>query len=193
MGSINIHLAIGQKYLEKNKNIDKKEFLKGIIEVDLTDNKKKTHYTGFNNKNNLLLWAKERVLLNKFLEKENIESDYQKGIFIHLITDYLFFNKLLDENYLKNISYDIFVQDLYYSYDILDEYLEKKYKIDYMEFKEKIEENKKKYKSTNKIIQEVGKNILFLKDLEDFIEYVANINLDKYKNKIIYNGKNIFP
>lgn len=193
MASFNIHLAIGQRYIEKNGFLDEKEFLRGIIEVDLTDNKKKTHYTGFNNQNNLLLWAKERVLLNKYLEKENINTDYQKGVFIHLITDYLFFNKFFNDNYYKNISYREFCKNLYYSYDNIDEYLERKYKIDYMEFIEEIKLNKAKYRNINKVYNKIGKSIISIKEIDSFIEYVSDINLEKYKDKIIECGKNIFP
>lgn len=46
MASLNVHLAIGKLYLEKNKNIsNEEEYYKGIIAPDLVEDKNKSHYT----------------------------------------------------------------------------------------------------------------------------------------------------
>ena len=97
MASFNIHLAVGKRYIEKNSNINNiEEFYKGIIDPDLAINKKVSHYSGKQNKSNILEYLANKVLLNEFLSKETIDTDYQKGIFIHLITDYLFFNNFFE-------------------------------------------------------------------------------------------------
>ena len=194
MASFNIHLAVGKRYIEKTKIIkDEKEFYKGIIEPDLVNDKKISHYTGIQDKNDLFSYLSQKVQLNEYLKNESINSDYQKGVFLHLITDYLFFNNFFDYNYLSKISYSEFCKDLYYSYDITNDYLEEKYKIDYTEFLNQIKNNIEKDKKEKNTFNEIRINILPLDNLDNFIEYVSNINLEEYKNKIIKNDKNILP
>ena len=109
-----------------------------------------------------------------------------------MITDYLFYNKFFDINFLKNISFGDFFNNLYYSYDITDEYLKDKYKIDCTDILQQIEVYKND-KRTNNNIDEVKTNILPQSKLNDFIEYVSNISLEDYKNKIIHVHKNVIP
>jgi len=82
-----IHLAIGQEYIRRyNGDIkDKEEFLKGIVAPDGTNNNKKAHYG-----------EKDLIeSLKNFLEqnKEQLSTDYIKGYFLHLFTDYIFYGK----------------------------------------------------------------------------------------------------
>ena len=195
MASFNIHLAVGKRYYEKNKSVIKikKEFYKGIIAPDLVEDKKISHYTEKQSKNDVPDYLSKKVQLNKYLKSENIDTDYQKGVFLHLITDYLFFNYFFNMNYLKNISYENFCKDLYYSYDITDEYLENKYKIDYTEFSEQINKNIEKNKREKNTLDEMRTNILEFNKMDVFIEYVSNIDLENYKNKVIENNCNVLP
>ncbi len=194
MASFNIHLAVGKRYIEKNKQIkNKKEFYKGIIAPDLVEDKKISHYTGEQNKKDVLDYLSKKVQLNKYVKSENFDSDYQKGVFLHLITDYLFFNNFFEMNYLKNISYEDFCKDLYYSYDITNEYLESKYKIDCTDFSEQINKNIEKDKKEKNTSDEIRTNILEFYKIDDFIEYVSSIDLENYKNKIIENNSNVLP
>lgn len=195
MASFNIHLAIGIRYLEKTKSIqNEKDFFKGIIAPDLVYDKKVSHYTGIFDKQDLLKYLSKKVQLNEYLKNENIDSDYSKGVFLHLITDYLFFNNFIDYTYLSTTPYSEFCKDLYYSYYITNEYLENKYKIDYSEFIAEMNNTiEKDKKEKNTIDNEIKKNILPLVELDNFIEYVSNIDLENYKNKIIINDCNILP
>ena len=69
----------------------------------------------------------QKVRLNEFAKNEKLDSDYQYGVFLHLATDFMFFNDLLDSNYIENSTHDDFTQDLYYSYNLTNSYLEEKY------------------------------------------------------------------
>lgn len=185
MASFNIHLAIGKRYVEKFGTIkDEKEFYKGIIEPDLADKKEQSHYSGKQDKTKLLEYLENKVQLKEYLKNNNIDSDYEKGVVLHLITDYIFFNEFFDKNYLNNISYEDFCKDLYYSYGITNEYLENKYKIDYEDFIEKIKNNISKDSKEKNINSEIRRNILEISKLDKFIEDVSNISLEEYKNKI---------
>ncbi len=194
MASFNIHLAIGKRYIEKSQNVkDRDKFYKGIIDPDLVDDKKTSHYTGIQSKSNLFEYLENKVKLIKYLKNNDINSDYQKGIFLHLITDYLFFNNFFDNDYLETTSYEEFCKDLYYSYEITNQYIEEKYKICYANFETEINNNIKKDKKEKNIGQEKRKNLLPVDKLDKFIEYVSNISLEKYKNKILQNNTNVLP
>lgn len=82
-----IHLATGEEYIRKYENDikQKQEFLRGIVDPDKTNDNRKAHYG-----------EKDTVdCLKNFLDKnkENLDSDYIKGYFLHLFTDYIFYGK----------------------------------------------------------------------------------------------------
>lgn len=55
----------------------------------------------------------------KFLDKNNLDSDYNKGYLLHLIIDYLFYNRFLNE----------FSEELYCDYNKLNKFLIERYHI----------------------------------------------------------------
>lgn len=195
MPSFSIHLAIGKRYIEKNNGLikDINDFFKGIIEPDLVENKYVSHYTVCVSTSNLLQCIENKVHLEKFLKNEKINTDYQKGVFLHLLTDYLFFNNFFDKEYISNVSYDIFCKDLYYSYNSLNNYVDTKYDLDYSEFIDVINKNIEENNKKRHLTYEEGNNILLPDKLDDFIEYVSNIDLIKYSNKIMDANKNVLP
>ena len=186
MPSFYIHLAVGKRYNDKNKLLDSDSFYKGIVDPDLASNKDLSHYTGERVDKTLKTYLKSKVVLKDYLLKNNISSDYDKGVFIHLITDYLFFNEFFPFDYITNTSYDDFVNDLYYSYDSTNDYLLEKYNLDISFIKDIIESNiADSRKSKNIVNKKPAKNILSISELNHFIEYVSDINLEEYKNKIL--------
>ena len=104
-----IHLAIGRENANNNGIKNEEEFLRGIITPDLLD-KKESHYGESSSKPDL----------QKFSESNSLENEYNQGYLLHLITDYLFYNK-----YLKGFS-----EELYHDYNKLNEYLIKKYNVE---------------------------------------------------------------
>lgn len=145
-----IHIATAQEYLKKN-NIKEgtDEFINGVIAPDLTKVKSETHYGEKPSKTNI----------KKFLMSNNINTSYQKGFFLHLITDYLFYNKYLDY-YTK--------EQLHHEYDLLNDYLIEKYNV---EIPEQVK---------NQVYSEQGVPKILTKQLvEKVIEEVSNINLEQ--------------
>ena len=135
MASFGIHLAIGKRYCEKVGITDGvKDIYRGIIAPDLVENKVASHYGGAQIRGDLANNLPNKVLLTNFLTNEDIDTDYQKGVFLHLITDYLFFNDFFDKEFIACVSCLKFCEDLYYSYDLLDKYLIEKYSLDYSDF-----------------------------------------------------------
>ena len=106
-----IHLAVGKEYAKKNEIKNIEEFEKGIIAPDLIskEDKQASHY-GPNS---------SQPDLNKFLKANGILTEYNEGYFLHLLTDFLFYNKFLKE-------WDPLI---YKDYNKLNEKLIKKYDI----------------------------------------------------------------
>lgn len=94
-----IHLAIGEEYIRKYKGDikEKEEFLKGIVAPDRTDNNLKAHYGEKDSVESL-----KNFLINN---KEKLDTDYIKGYFLHLFTDYIFYGKYFARGHYYN-DYD---------------------------------------------------------------------------------------
>lgn len=192
MPSFNIHLAIGKLYSKRNTINDLESFYIGIIAPDLVEDKTRSHYTGNGNKEDLLSYLKTKVQLSLFLKENKIESDYMKGVFFHLVTDYLFFNYFFDNEYINTLFYDDFIKNLYYSYDCANTHLRSKYGIDPSMFKSETYIKIMKVKTERKVLtNEIGVvNILDQGKLDEFIEMVSNINVDDYCKKIMEHSGN---
>lgn len=106
-----IHLSVANRYIEKHPEEikDHNKFIEGVISPDGVTDKSITHYGPKSSKVNLKL----------FLESNEINDDFNKGYFLHLVTDYLFYNRFLD----------YFSKDIYNDYDILNKTLEEKYNV----------------------------------------------------------------
>lgn len=192
MPGFNIHLAIGKRYIEKQKNkkdVIKNEnsFYNGLVAPDLVTDKKISHYTTETNKNNLEKYLLGKVRLDLYLKDNKVETDFEKGVFLHLLTDYLFFNEFFEKEFIKNIDYQDFVRDLYYSYEMTNEYLNKKYNIDFSIFCDRLEKNIRKNKKEKKLEDSdlKEKKLIFSeKDLDEFIEKISSINIKELENEI---------
>lgn len=192
MPGFNIHLAIGKRNIEKQKNkkdVIKNEnsFYNGLVAPDLVNDKKISHYTTETNKNNLEKYLLGKVRLDLYLKDNKVETDFEKGVFLHLLTDYLFFNEFFEKEFIKNIDYQDFVRDLYYSYEMTNEYLNKKYNIDFSIFGDRLEKNIRKNKKEKKLEDSdlKEKKLIFSeKDLDEFIEKISSINIKELENEI---------
>lgn len=155
-----IHLAVAEKYIKKNPNDIENydEFIAGVIFPDSVSDKSLTHYGPKSSK----------VNLKAFLDENNIESSYNKGYFLHLVTDYIFYNKFI-EYYSK---------DIYNDYDILNKDLMKRFNV-------KLPEEVK-----DKVFFKEGKTkILDLDSTIKFIEGVAQYNLIDIKKRVLDNDE----
>lgn len=183
MASFQIHLMIGKKYLQKNSSILKKEeFYQGVIAPDLEKDKSKSHYSGPLDKNNLCEYLKNKVNLKDYLKENQIDTDYQKGVFLHLITDFLFYNEFFEKSYLRSVTYEKFVKDMYYSYDLMNDWIGQEWKVGLpVNMIRQINEDIEKSKNEKNSIGYIGQNILPIEKLEKWMEDVSSICLEEYK------------
>lgn len=82
-----IHLAVSKVYSNKNKIGDVESFERGIIAPDLAKDKAKSHY-GPNS---------SAPDLDRYLKERGITNEFDEAYFLHLMTDYLFYNRFLKE------------------------------------------------------------------------------------------------
>lgn len=154
-----IHIAIAQEYLRKKGKEYNEDFIKGSVYPDLTNKKFETHYgksPAFTN-------------LKEFILKNEINTQLNKGKFLHLITDYLFYNY-----YLEKMS----KEHIYNDYDISNKNLIERYNV--------------------KLIKEIQDAVNF-KDgemqlltyslLYKMIDEISDLDLDKVKLEALNNDK----
>lgn len=189
MASFNIHIAVGSLYQKNNKIKNKLDFFNGIVEPDMVEDKTLTHFSGEIIENSIIRSLECKVNLVEFLDNYNISSDYNKGWFLHLVTDYLFYNYFLDKDYLKSVTHKEFSRDIYHSYDDVNDYLINKYQLVYPSAEVEHYINKNRDSLTNG----EHKNILPFEKLDEFILKVAKINLENYVLKIKKSGCNVVP
>ena len=155
-----IHLSVAEEYLRKHpkERINYNEFIEGVIFPDSVTDKSLTHYGKRSSFTNLY----------KFLQDKKLDSGFNRGYFLHLITDYLFYNRYVE----------VFSKDMYNDYDILNKILIEKYNVNlpkkikqYVFFKDEVENLK----------------ILSLPLVETFIEDVSNMQIDDIANKVNEN------
>jgi len=162
MASYVIHIVVAEEYLRKNKvpkeNHD--EFIEGVIYPDSVTDKSQTHYGKNSSETNLL----------EFLQANEITTSFNRGYFLHLLTDYLFYNK-----YLEYASQ----RELYNDYDILNEILIPKYHLKLPEKIEKYAFIKPEYGSQLKILS--------VDMIEDLVNKISQKNLDVIAKEVKEN------
>lgn len=155
-----IHLAVAEEYMKNHKNQinDYDKFIEGVIYPDDVTNKSITHYGEKTSK----------VHLKDFVEERVIDNCFEKGHFLHLITDYLFYNKFLE----------YFSKDIYDDYDKSNEYLIKKYGV-------KIPANIK-----NKVFYKKGSTKVFtIESICEFIEKISKYDIENIKEEVLKDNK----
>lgn len=152
-----IHIAIGQEYLKKQNKNYSEEFIKGTIAPDFTDDKSKTHYGK----------SPRYTNLKKFLDNNKIDTDFNKGFFLHLITDYLFYNYYIESTGKSG---------LYNDYDITNKNLIEKYNVILLDnVKDKV------------FFKEGTPEILTLELSCKIIDEISNVDLEKIKEEVNQN------
>ena len=172
MPSFGVHLAIANKYLEKN-NDNKEEFIKGTISIDLAEDKEKSHFADTTlPKTDLKKFISGRVILKDYIKENSINNSYERGGFLHILTDYYFYTSFFDDIDLNFTSYEVFKTTLYNDYALVNEHLKERYSIEF------IEEIK------NFDLTKEGSPILLKIDiLDEFIDRMSNLNLDDLYNE----------
>ena len=152
-----VHIATTQEYLRKHNKEIKDDFIYGSICPDFTTNKSETHYGK----------SPAYTNLKKFLEENEIDTDINQGRFLHLVTDYLFYNTYIDR---------IEKPQIYNDYDYTNRDIIEKYNVVLPEIvKDKV------------FFKEGTPKILTLELAYKVIEEVSNLSLEKIKKEVLAN------
>lgn len=156
-----IHLSVANEYIRKYpKEIDDySKYIEGVIFPDSVIDKSLTHYGEKSSK----------VNLRKFLSENEINNDYNKGYFMHLVTDYVFYNKFLE----------CYSKDIYNDYDILNKRLQKRFNVEIPDY------------IKNRVFYKEGETkILNLEKVVKFIDTVSEYKLSYIQERVLNNDKN---
>ncbi len=151
-----IRLAVAEEFIRKHPNYikDYNSFIDGIIYPDNVSDKSLTHYGPLSS----------QVHLDKYFEERDILTDFDKGYFLHLVTDYLFYNK-----FLKIFNKEVMHND----YDLTNREIENRFNV--------IVPDSVK----DCVFYEEGTpRILNIDETIDFIEEVAKYNLEEIKEAV---------
>ncbi|MBO5371590.1 MAG: hypothetical protein J6A75_02605 [Lachnospiraceae bacterium] len=148
MPSYTIHLAVAKKYLEHHKEEDENAFYQGVIAPDLKE-KPASHFGK----------SSSRPDLKAYKEIVGLNSSYDRGYYLHLLTDKLFYRKYLAEGE--------FSKEIYNDYDKINRSIIEAYQL-------KIPDEVK-----NKIFFMPGEPKIIRKDIMKFIDWVGEMDLEK--------------
>jgi len=152
-----IHIAIAQEYLKKHHIPFSEDFILGSISPDFSDEKSKTHYGK----------SPAYTNLGNYLKEITPNTDFEQGYFLHLVTDYLFYNYYL-ETFRK--------PQIYYDYDFTNEFLIKKYNVNLQdEVKDKV------------FFKSGAPEILTLPLACKIIDEISELDLEEIKKEVINN------
>ena len=157
-----IHLAVAEEYLRKQKKVKENynDFIEGVIYPDSVTDKSLTHYGQKSSLANLY----------NFLKENDLKDSFKRGYFLHLLTDYLFYNKYLDRC----------SKDIYNDYDILNRELIEKYKV-------KLPEKIKKYVFFKDNLDGLQLKILTYVLSCKLIDDISNMQLDDIAKDVLEN------
>ena len=168
------HLAIAKRYMEKHAGIKKpRDFYDGNVLPDLAKgkDKEKSHYGNRSEQFDLRKRHREKVNPNKFLEENKLDSDMNRGIYLHLLTDYEFYCNFADFGFEE-------LKDFYYTTRYYREYIKDKYGVSLaltsyqQEFTDMwnvwVKHDDERWGGNY-----VGKLIFTLEELDDFIERIT--------------------
>lgn len=173
MASLMIHQVIGEEYLKRHQVDDPFLFLSGNLAPDLITDKKMSHYSTKCRNYTYTQSIENKVNLDWFCRDCNINTSFNQGYFLHLLTDKLYFGEYM----LNNPKYraienedQLYIQSvLYRDYHRNNKYLMEKYPRMWKNLLPQIA------LETRDDIDNM--EMLDNKDIDEIIDVCANINL----------------
>jgi len=159
-------------------------FIKGNLAPDLVEDRVASHYTKKIYLENLSQILKNKIGFDDYLKTAKIDNDYEKGYFLHLLSDYKFYNNFFDKNYIEHTIYQEFKKDLYYRYNLIHNYLINNYDINYYPFENEIRKRIIASQNDANYNGEMRLNIISNKQLDDFINAILQKNITRYLSEL---------
>lgn len=136
MASLLMHMAVGEVYLKYYQVADKESFMRGVQEPDLIGRqgyreKGLSHFSEILDQSletSIEIAKRTKVNLYNYLHAREINSDFELGYFLHLVTDYYFFNYVIDASDFHNDVTEY--KRIYADYGKLAKAIKDKYSVD---------------------------------------------------------------
>lgn len=181
MPSMVIHLAVGNEYAKKFKIDDFKEFRNGILTPDILGMKSKAdkikaHYSDLPLEGaSKYQSCYDKVNLLNYLKANQVQTDYDKGYFLHLITDYYFFGYQI----LQKPNFEqMLLEELYPDYEKIAAEIKQKYNVDDSDT------------PWFELYQTGKPTILNMKDVYDLIYVCSQVDLKTIEKQVRENQNN---
>ena len=170
MPSLAVHMAIAIKYMKKNNVKDTSSFMDGIKEPDYIalagqEQKEKAHYSSPKTDSMTVEQKMSgKVNLYNYFSQNEINTDFQKGYCLHLLTDFFFFAHFFP---YKKIESGIPFKTIYDDYEKIAHLMEDKYGV-----------NNKGTPWEGKY-QDGEPTLFSVQEICDFIEICSNLDIEK--------------
>ncbi len=128
MACLAMHLAIAQKYCEKHSQEDERVFCEGAIAPDIAPDKVVSHYGIKMPINSVKDMLDSKIDIVACSQDLDMSVPYDRAKYLHLVTDYLFYNYLYDEK-LEILPPGELNKSLYNDYDFVTNYIIHNYNI----------------------------------------------------------------
>ena len=169
MASLVIHYAVAKAFASKNKINDYSKFIEGSFYPDTVE-KNASHYSGLcDTPYNMLV---NKVDLTKYVQEHTLSNDFEKGYFLHLIVDQIFYHDYCVQKLKSDKKFKDVLGHIGREYTKLNRRLIIKYKLDVSIIPQDLQQYfVKKITLPPKYLRE--------KDIYDIVEYASNIDLEK--------------
>lgn len=177
MACLAIHIAIAKQYLKNNPQENSQDFLIGAYLPDIAEDSVKSHF----GKTGVFLSIKEmynaKIDIKKCAEALDITNSLNRAMFLHLVTDYMFYNFIYSKQ-LEQIKPTQIKRLLYEDFNIITYYIINKYKITIPEQISNLVKSKE---------GELSLRFFDYKNIDNFIMFMSKLNLYDCKKQIVNN------
>ena len=179
MACLAMHLAIAEKYLEKNPNENKEAFMIGAYLPDIEEDKIKSHYGIRMPIRCVKDMLDSKVDIIECAKNTDLNNDLSKAVFLHLTTDYLFYNFVYSPS-LETKTPEQIKNMMYQDFDFVTKHVLNKYKINIPQ-------------QINHIVKskdgDINSTFFNAEQIDKFIDLVSKLDLKDCKQQFLNDPK----
>ncbi len=176
MASLIVHCAVAYEYAKTNVIENMEDFIKGTLFPDIED-KGTRHFSHYVDPKETIENLYNKVDLNSFVKKFDIGSDFNKGYFLHMLVDYIFYHDYSTQKYFQNHSFENVLKQFGVEYNKLNKPIYDKYPFSLKYIPKEV----KQYFNMETLPEP---KYMPAEDIFDIIEYCSNFNLEHWYNEI---------
>ena len=173
-----LHLLIAEEYCKRHGIEQVDTFLTGAILPDIQQDKVSSHYGVKKRPTSVKEALEYKIDIVKCVESIDFNKDSDRSVFLHLLTDYIYYNYLYKES-LEVSNMAKLIKDIDNDAGVMTNEILAKYSFNIPE-----EFNYLLVPKRNN-----GSYVLFPEDkVDNFVEVLSTMDLDQAKNEIIVNA-----